>query len=140
MKERKRLLCPQQRRGKPPSGFSWVDHRLVRDSHIEKCGPKALALYLFLVTVGDAEGLSYYGDEAISRRLHLGGGELAPARQELVRAGLIAWERPLYQVLDLGRGPVPEAAAARAPSPRSGTVQAIGDILRQAAGKEVSDD
>lgn len=140
MKPNKRLLCPRQRRGKPPSGFSWVDHRLVRDSHIEKCGPKALALYLFLVTVGDAEGLSYYGDETIRRRLRLGGGELAPAREELVRAGLIAWERPLYQVLDLGRVPAPETTDARAPSPRGGTAQTLGDILRQAAGKEVCDD
>lgn len=134
MKANKRLLCPRRRR-KLPSGFSWVDHRLVRDSHIEKCGPKALALYLLLVTVGDAEGLSYYGDEAISRRLHLGGEELAHARNELVRAGLIAWERPLYQVLDLDQSCVPEPTAPQASSPRDGAAQTIGEILRQAAGK-----
>ncbi len=134
MKQHKRLLCPQRRR-KLPSGFSWIDHRLVRDSHIEKCGPKALALYLFLVTVGDAEGLSYYGDEAIGRRLHLDGGDLAFARGELVEAGLIAWERPLYQVLDLDRFRAAEPAARRAPLSRSGAVQSLGDILRQAAGE-----
>lgn len=134
MKPSKRLLCPQRRR-KLPSGFSWVDHRLVRDSHIEKCGPKALALYLFLVTVGDTEGLSYYGDEAICRRLHLGGEELAHARQELVRAGLIAWERPLYQVLDLDRSCATQPGAAQTSPARAGAAQTIGDILRQAAGK-----
>jgi len=134
MKPNKRLLCPQRRR-KLPSGFSWVDHRLVRDSHIEKCGPKALALYLFLVTVGDAEGLSYYGDEAICRRLQLCGEELAHARQELVRAGLIAWECPLYQVLDLDRPCAAQPSAAQTSPARDGAAQTIGYILRQAAGK-----
>jgi hypothetical protein len=137
VKEQKRLLCPHRKR-ELPSGFSWVDHRLVRDSHIEKCGPPALALYLFLVTVGDAEGLSYYGDAAIARRLHLSDVELADARKDLRRAGLIAWERPLYQVLgldpavpatrDIRATPVPDAG-------RGGTTQSIGEILRQAAGE-----
>ncbi len=45
-----------------PSQFSWVDQRLVRERHIERCDVQALALYLFLVTVADAQGLSYYSD------------------------------------------------------------------------------
>ena len=40
---------------KVPGHFSWVDHRLVRDRHIENCTHPAAALYLFLVTVGDAK-------------------------------------------------------------------------------------
>jgi len=134
MKQHKRLLCPQRRR-KLPSGFGWIDHRLVRDSHIEKCGPKALAVYLFLVTVADAEGLSYYGDGAIARRLRLDGGELALAREELVQAGLIAWEHPLYQVLDLDCSSPLESTAVQASSSRNGAVQSLGEILRQAAGE-----
>lgn len=134
MKPNKRLLCPERRR-KLPTGFSWIDHRLVRDSHIEKCGPKALAVYLFLVTVGDVEGLSYYGDETIGRRLHLDGEELALARKELVQAGLIAWERPLYQVLDLDCSSPFKPATPPASSSRGGAVQSLGEILRQAAGK-----
>ena len=43
-----------------PAKFSWIDHRLVRDRHIEYCSHVAAALYLFLVTVSDKEGLSYY--------------------------------------------------------------------------------
>ena len=34
--------------------------RLVREGHIAQCGPQALALYLLLVMVADAEGLSAY--------------------------------------------------------------------------------
>lgn len=96
----KTLLCPQRRR-KVPSQFSWVDQRLVRDRHICGCGPEALALYLLLVTVADAEGLSYYSDRTAAALLSLQPAALAAARRELVAAGLIAYRKPLYQVLSL---------------------------------------
>jgi hypothetical protein len=64
----KRVLCRERLRRVPPQ-FNWVDHRLVRDKHICRCSVQALALYLFLLTVADAEGLSYYSDAAISRRM-----------------------------------------------------------------------
>jgi len=57
MRERKHVLCPQRLRCVPRQ-FSWIDQRLVRDGHIGRCGAEALALYLFLVTVADADGLS----------------------------------------------------------------------------------
>jgi hypothetical protein len=57
----KRLLCPERLR-QVPRQFSWIDQRLVREGHIARCNPQALALYLFLVTVADAEGLSYYSN------------------------------------------------------------------------------
>ena len=54
----KRLLCPQRLRHVPRQ-FSWIDHRLLRDGHIARCGgPRALALYLLLVAASDAQGLS----------------------------------------------------------------------------------
>ena len=84
-----------------PKQFSWIDHRLVRDRHIEKCTHQAAALYLFLVTVGDAKGLSYYGDKSISKRLSMDQDTLDHARANLIHAGLIAWQKPLYQVLAL---------------------------------------
>jgi hypothetical protein len=58
-------------------------------------------LYLFLVTVCDGEGLSYYSDRAITGLLPLDGSALARARQQLLAAGLIAYQKPLYQVLAL---------------------------------------
>ena len=48
-----------------PRQFSWVDHRLVRDRHIESLTHPAAALYLFLLTVADYQGLSFYSDPAI---------------------------------------------------------------------------
>jgi hypothetical protein len=98
----KRVLCKRRLRQVPPQ-FSWIDHRLVRDRHISRCSSNALALYLFLVTVADGQGLSYYADQTICRLLPaLDGGSLSRARAELVASQLIAYQPPLYQVLALG--------------------------------------
>jgi hypothetical protein len=96
----KRVLCPERLR-KVPEQFSWIDQRLVRDKHIAKVPSQALALYLFLLTVADAQGLSYYSDPSISQLLSLDTAALSRARQELSGAALIAYQRPLYQVLAL---------------------------------------
>ncbi len=97
---KKRPIYPQRMR-RIPSQFSWVDHRLVRDRHIESCSHPALALYLFLVTVADQEGLSYYSDPSLMSRLGMDAQTLDSARQNLIQAGLVAYEDPLYQVLSL---------------------------------------
>jgi hypothetical protein len=117
---RKRVLCPQQLR-KVPEQFSWIDHRLVRDRHIAGRSAEALALYLFLLTVADGQGLSYYSDAGIGKLLPLDAIALARARQELIRVRLIAYEKPLYQVLSLDK---PDG-------PRLGTPQSFGEILRE---------
>lgn len=125
----KHLLRADRQRQIPPS-FSWVDHRLIRHAHLRGCDPNAWALYLFLVTVGDVQGLSYYSDAAISRHLKLDLLQLAGARQQLLQADLIAYRKPLYQVLSL-----PELAAPAPPAAepqRAGQVRSVGDILRQA--------
>jgi len=86
---------------KIPTQFSWVDHRLVRERYIERCDAHAAALYLFLVTVADAQGLSYYCDASLGRSLSTDPVRLSKARGDLIRTGLIAYQRPLYQVLAL---------------------------------------
>jgi hypothetical protein len=115
----KRVLCPDRLR-RVPEQFSWIDHRLVRDRHIGRCSANALALYLFLVTVADGQGLSYYSDTSLSERLPLDGPALIRARQELIAARLIAYDKPLYQVL-----------ALEPPSPRLGQPLSLGQILQQ---------
>ena|ERR1700690_3884078 len=103
MKIEKRMLCPQRLRRTPPS-FSWVDHRLVRAGHLRRAEAKAWALYLVLITVGDERGLSYYGDQSLSRLLSLTVEEVAAARRQLLLADVIAYEEPIYQVLALEGG------------------------------------
>jgi hypothetical protein len=84
-----------------PGQFSWLDQRLVSEGHCERCDAPALALYLVLVTVADAHGLSYYGEATLARLLSMPAARLQQARLDLIRLELIAYERPLYQVLSL---------------------------------------
>jgi hypothetical protein len=88
-----------------PRQFSWVDQRLVRERYIDQLSHAASTLYLFLVTVADAQGLSYYADPSLCQRLSMTGPEFHQARQALITRGLIAYQRPLYQVLALDAAP-----------------------------------
>lgn len=121
---KKRVLNPERLRKVPPH-FSWIDHRLVREEYFLRCDHPAWALYLFLTSVADVEGLSYYSDGSLMRRLKMDPMVLCASRQQLVRAGLIAYEKPLYQVLSL----------EPAHSARSGPMS-VGELLRRAMGGE----
>jgi len=105
----KRVLRPERLR-RVPRQFSWVDQRLVRDRHLERCGVDAIGLYLVLVTVAYAQGLSYYGEANLEHLLSMPAPRLAAARSELIRLDLIAYERPLYQVLSLGPPAAPRVS------------------------------
>jgi hypothetical protein len=130
----KRVLCPARVR-RIPRQFSWVDQRLIRDEIIGLCGADALALYLFLIAVADERGLSYYSDRSIVRRLSFDTGRLCQARGELLQVGLIAFEKPLYQVLALDGWKTSPVVPANPPiSRRTGTPVAIGEMLRRALG------
>jgi replication initiation and membrane attachment protein DnaB len=96
----KQLIYPARVR-RLPSQFSWIDQRLVRHHYLELCDHPTLALYLFLVTVADARGLSYYSDHSVCQRLDMEAPALARARDWLVHLQLIAYQAPLYQVLAL---------------------------------------
>ena len=113
MKIAKQVLRPERLR-QVPEQFSWVDQALVRCGFIDRCDARAAALYLFLVTVADAQGLSYYGSTTLAQRLHLSMPELGAARAQLIAIDLIAYQTPLYQVLSLTRGSASRAPRARA--------------------------
>lgn len=114
MKTVKRVLRPERLR-QVPAQFSWVDQALVRGHFIDRCEARAAALYLFLVTVADAQGLSYYGEATLGARLHLSREALVAARAQLIDIELIAYQAPLYQVLALPGTParVPTQAPVR---------------------------
>ena len=124
----KHVLRPQRLR-QIPTSFSWVDHRLVRHDYLPRADHGAWALYLFLVTVADAQGLSYYSDRAIGRHLKMDSVELSAARQQLVQADLLAYQKPLYQVLALPEDSRASTAPTSAPS---GQAQSVAEILRRA--------
>jgi hypothetical protein len=101
-----------------------VDHRLVRQEYLPRADHRTWALYLFLVTVADVQGLSYYSDASLGRHLHLDTVQLSAARRQLIDLDLIAYRKPLYQVLSL-----PEAAPLADNSPRSGQARSVAEVL-----------
>lgn len=110
-----------------PRQFSWVDQRLVREHLIDHLSPEACALYLFLVTVADAQGLSYYADTSLCQRLSMPPAALHQARQTLMTWGLVAYRPPLYQVLALD-GALPgatQSAPAVAPDDEPVDLKAV---------------
>jgi hypothetical protein len=121
----KRVLCPERLRKVPPQ-FSWLDQRLVRQRYVQRCEPPALALYLVLVTVADAEGLSYYSDASLERMLRLDHAALCAARAQLCQHGLVAYEKPLYQVLALDQPP-----ASAPPPSRAGQCLSVKEVLQR---------
>jgi hypothetical protein len=127
MMMQKKILRPDRLR-QVPAQFSWIDQRLVRENFLRHADPAAWSLYLVLVTVADAQGLSYYSDATLSRLLKLDLLQLAQARQQLVAADLVAYQKPLAQVLAL-----PVATGAPVPaSARLGQPLSVGDLLRRA--------
>ena len=84
-----------------PTGFGWVDHRLLQDGYLRECSTDALALYLILTAVADQDGLSYYGNRLLCTMLGWHRRRLELARDNLRDADLAAYCEPIYQVLSL---------------------------------------
>jgi len=124
--ETKNPINPDRTR-KVPKQFTWIDGRLVRDGYLQQCSHEAAALYLFLITVSDVQGLSYYGDKSVCKQLSMDSCHLAESRLQLIQLSLIAYRKPLYQVLDLA--PVNLVTPARNCSETP--VQSLGQILKQ---------
>ena len=124
----KRPIDPRRMRKALPRGFGWIDHRLLRDGYISHCSPQALALYVLLVCASDAQGLSYYSGPRIAELLRLEPEVLSGARRELIDLGLIAYQKPFYQLLSL-EGELREHKSQPAQRPAAGAEpQPIGAI------------
>jgi hypothetical protein len=91
------LLPDRVRRIRTP--FAWLDPRL-RDRLVDLT-PEEICLLFFLHLVADRQGLSFWADTTIGRKLGLEVGEVVEARLGLVRKGLVAYRYPLFQLLDL---------------------------------------
>lgn len=88
-----------------PRQFGAVDRHLIYHAWTRHLNLEELAVYVFLVCVGDAEGLSYYSDRRIAELLNLEPRQVGEARETLRLKGLILYQRPLYQLLDLPERP-----------------------------------
>jgi hypothetical protein len=129
------VIVPERLRKVPTGNFSWVDQRIVREGYIQKLSLEAATLYLFLVIVADRNGLSYYSDEGVLKCLQLSAETLRAARQRLVELTLVAYRKPLYQVLSL------QACVAPAAPPQARTPSqpvAVGTLLRNLMERKAS--
>jgi len=139
---RKEIVNPGRVR-RMPEGFGWVDHRLVRKGYFKERSREALALYLFLVTVGDADGVSYYSEESLYGHLNFSHTELTASRKELTEAELVAYRKPFYQVLDLPpteedqnnfKKVLGNIDVDKTVSPNAERVSSLGDIIKSMTG------
>lgn len=121
----KHVIHPDRIR-KIPKQFSWIDGRLVRDGYLDKCTHPDASLYLFLITVSDARGLSYYSDNSVCKHVSMDSCLLSESRLRLIQLGLIAYKPPLYQVLDLA--PFEKQIPRNNPGD---SMQPFGQILKQ---------
>ena len=131
MKAIKQLIRPERLR-QVPEQFSWVDQALVQQHFIDRCQARSAALYLFLITVSDAQGLSYYGAATLARRLHVSDEQFAAARQQLIELDLIAYRSPLYQVLALPGTVAAPRAPATTGANTDGQPVSLATLLQQA--------
>jgi len=114
-----------------PRQFSWIDQRLVRERYIDRLSHGACALYLFLLTVADAQGLSYYAEPTLCQRLSMSPAALRQARQDLIAHQLVAYRRPLYQILALDAKPA-QAAEPPADAEESVDIKAVFERIWEA--------
>jgi hypothetical protein len=87
----KPILVPARVRRPPPTGWSWVDRRFIRE-HMAYLSGEAILLYFFLSAVADKHGLSFYGDGTLAIQLRITLLTLVEARDELLARDLIAHE------------------------------------------------
>ena len=90
------------------TSFAWLDHRLLRERHLEGMSLVEIAVYVFLVLAGDRNGVSFYNKATISKKLSIDWDDFERAKHALLEKELIAF-RPFtpgdvdgfYQVLPL---------------------------------------
>lgn len=132
----KKLIHPERLR-QIPANFSWLDHRLVRNGHLKGLSAESIAFYLFLVSVGDNQGLSFYSNKGISKLLSL--KEVNACRRELIAANLLAYADGLYQVLELPMVATYKASSLPSPKPTSPPTLRVKPSKEEALNKTGDD-
>lgn len=128
------MLFHEQQLRKIPTQFSWLDQRLVQESYIDRLSHPAMGLYLFLVTVADPQGVSFYSDKTLQKRLQMSAEVFGKARLQLLKDHLIAYQKPFYQVLGLDSLPATSSTGKDSPiTPFCGEI-----VTPTAASKEIA--
>lgn len=115
---------------KLPRRYGIIDQRIVSEGYLKRLPAEAVSLYVFLCVVADRAGRSWYSDGRLVQQIRT--ASLAGARRQLVEDGLIAWEPPVYTILEVS----PVAASAEAVS--SSVVQPPVEAERPATAEEIA--
>lgn len=112
---------------RPRGAYGWTDLRAITQGHVEKVGSAAALTYLFLCSVGDMAGLSFWSRERMTRVLGLDAEVIHEALDKLVAADLIARQGQVIQVLPIPEATTTAVVPAHRPSPRSAASASSGD-------------
>lgn len=91
--------------------FAWLDHRLLREGHLERMTLVDVAVYVFLVLAANREGCSFYRKSEVCKRLGIDWDQFEESKARLLERGYIAF-RPFsagdvdgfYQVMSVPPG------------------------------------
>ena len=92
--------------------FAWISHRFLSQGFWASLTHHELLVYLFLVIVGDRQGLSYYSFDKICSLVAITADEYIVARDGLIDKDLLSFNGHLFQVLSL-----PEQVISKPESP-----------------------
>ena len=125
-------LCPERVRRIRACTFGWIDHRMLAEGWLAQLSPEALRLYVFLVLVADANGVSWYSYDRICERLQMTMADYLVARDELVAHALVSQAHGVFQVLALparARSTPPNTEATMRDLERRRDFQTLKEIL-----------
>jgi len=126
----KKYVLDSKRLRRINGSFSWIDHRFINDGHIKQLSSIDILLYLFLVAVGDKNGVSYYGEAGICNLLKLTSKNLCRSRFRLIEKDFIKYDGSIYQVLEL-----PAKIKQIPPSASSIEANKVGGVLGELLDK-----
>lgn len=127
---KKKILNPDRIR-RIDGGFSFIPHRFLSDGFLAALPQKELLLYLFLITVSDRHGLSFYSYDSICSLLKMDLDQYISARNGLIDKDLINFDGTVFQVLDLPTKPVVSATQQQAFPVQKKNQAAIARIIDQ---------
>jgi hypothetical protein len=90
----------------PRGAYGWVELKVVTEGHLQALDRETALTYLFLCTVGNREGISFWSRPRIARTLNLSLDAVDAALRTLSATDLIAVNERVVQVL-----PVPVRCA-----------------------------
>lgn len=96
----------------PKGPYGWVDLRIVTEGHLQALDQGTALTYLFLCTVGNREGVSFWSRSRMARTLNLTLEAIEAALQTLSAFDLIAVTERVVQVLPIPARHAREQAGA----------------------------